>query len=262
MLRRLLPVLVVAVLLVGACGSGDKKSASELIDDEPSAAGESDDAATEKEYEDQFVFSLVADSDYAFNEEQARCAARKIIDEIGMQRLEEAGLNEEFLAGDSDAGTDLTDAEARAFVDALFDCGDMTQAFTADMTSDDEFFTPEAATCYADALVADDAFREMVADAVQDGGDVDLSGQNATRMTDLVMGCVDFGEMLVSGMEDGGAVFTPGERDCVRQGFNSNPDLRQVMADSMSAGGGGSIDAQLETVFRSVAISCGIPLNQ
>jgi hypothetical protein len=246
------------VLVAPACGGDDDAETSSAT------ATTVEVSADDKAYEDAFVFSLAA-SDFAFNEEQARCAARTTIDAIGIPRLEEAGVNAEFFTAASSPATALTDEEARTLVDALFDCGDVAQSFADDVASDDdELFTPESEACFTEALVDDASFREMLAGVFQEGGgsDFEMSGPLAASLTDIMMGCVDFGELLVAEIEQGGAAFTAGQRDCLVQGFNNNRDLRQVMVAAMTAGEGTPVnDDEMTKVFRAVAITCGIPLN-
>lgn len=87
------------------------------------------------------------DGSVAQTEEEARCWAGKIVDDVGEERLEELGVTAENVGEIEDI--DFTDDELDALVDGMFECIDVTAAFAAQFEED---FGAEGAQCVAENL--------------------------------------------------------------------------------------------------------------
>ena len=145
------------MLLVPACAGDDDDAASDTTAEETATTEEDGGAADDEgddngdvsddDYEEAFAKSLTdGDDGFGLTDDEAQCATEKVIDEIGAERLQDAGMTEEYLSSQSGDSTDLTDEEARTIVDALFDCGDMGEAFGRSIAGDvegDDDITPE-----------------------------------------------------------------------------------------------------------------------
>ena len=89
----------------------------------------------EQPYVDALVASFTSgeDEDFQLTEEQAECVAPSWIDTIGMERIEEAGVEPEDIGGDGGselADLGLSEAEGNELYDAFGACDvDIKQAF-------------------------------------------------------------------------------------------------------------------------------------
>lgn len=96
------------------------------------------------------------DDELAVADDEARCAAEQIVDEIGADRLAELGVTPET-AATTEFG-DFAEAELTAIVDALVGCVDV-RSLMADLFASD--FGDEGARCVAGEL-SDDHIRQAI----------------------------------------------------------------------------------------------------
>jgi hypothetical protein len=162
-MRTWLTLSAVAVF-AAACGGGD--------DDSDTARG--------KEYVDAIVASNEVDEP-RFEEDEARCAAERWVDLVGVRQFEEAGVEPEDIVSagernvDVAALLDLTDEQADGFVDATVDCVDLGAVLT-DTLAEQEALAgiPEAKLqCIGAEIEQSEAFhqalkQELLGDAAAD----------------------------------------------------------------------------------------------
>lgn len=157
---RYLAAAAAAALLLAACGSD---------------GGGGADTAVGQALADE----LMSDGDSPLaGEEEARCMAGDIVDNVGEDRLAELGVTAETVSAIEDI--DFTDEETDTVLDALFDCVDVQRVMAEEMASD---FGDEAAGCIAENL-DESLLREAM--AVGFGGDIDAEPSN-----DFLQGMLD-----------------------------------------------------------------------
>lgn len=217
-------------LVLGACGGGDGGGAQ--------ASEEYLDALTES-----IMSTDEGDEPLTADEDEARCAAERMAEEIGQERLEDAGMTIEAL-GESDPfadGTDLTEEESLQVVDAMFECVDVGAAMAGSFAADAEI-PPDAAGCLGDRFEESEEFRDFFALTLREGDDAAPSPDVAERFTDALFDCVDFGEIFAAGL---GAELTDDEIACLDDAIRDSDDFRELMAAEI-AGDGGSGDVPPE----------------
>lgn len=120
-------------------------------------SGESDETRLERDIS-AGLLEATAFAEYDLDEEEARCAAETVVDDVGTDPLREA-----LLEGDEADFGALDDAELTAFAEALEACiDDLTQvrvdavaALVLDNADDDFPVTEEEAACVAESVVDD-----------------------------------------------------------------------------------------------------------
>lgn len=143
-LRSLLSLFVVAGLLLSACGGDDGD------DVDPALVSA---LATE-----------LASDDAPFTPEIAECASEKIIQGIGVERIAELGVTADNVPDSSTL--DFTDGEIDTVVDALGDCGDLSDLM-AESLVEDGAIPADTAECFGNEISDDvmkDAFRITLRD--------------------------------------------------------------------------------------------------
>ncbi|MBM3674477.1 MAG: hypothetical protein FJW88_05895 [Actinobacteria bacterium] len=103
-MRSLVSSLIVGLFLLAACSSSDGS-----------------DAETQK-YVDAMMVS-VDTSDFPFTRTEARCLAEQMVDTVGVDTLEEAGITPEDIENDDSelSDLDLSRDEAAELADVIFD---------------------------------------------------------------------------------------------------------------------------------------------
>lgn len=162
-LTRISTIAAVAALTLAAaaCGSDDDGGGNAAGADTPIGEALAAQILEESDSEDGSV---------AQTEEEARCWAGKIVDDIGEERLEELGVTAENVGDIEDI--DFTDGEVDALVDGMFDCIDVAAAFASQF---EEEFGEEGAQCMAENLD-----QEFVRDMMK----VAVSGDESTEPPD------------------------------------------------------------------------------
>lgn len=212
--RHIVGVLCVAALVLGACGGDDDATDVGLpATEEPAASNESAD-------EDSIIADLAAQlqsdedlEEVEFSEDEARCAAEAVVDELGADRVADNVLTE-----DEDVDiTDLADDEIAAIAGAMAACVDGIDIQLAAAVSEGILDSSD------ETFPIDAAQAECVATAVVDALGVE-------RL--LVVGAGADGDDPFAG----GAV-TAAEGDAIADGFLGCVDIRQVFLDQFRAEG-------------------------
>lgn len=128
------------VLVAVACGGGDSG-----LDD------------TEQAMADAIAAQMLDDGDTT--EAEAQCVGEGVVDEMGMDRLIEVGLDRSAVeSGTGPDDVELSDEDIDSLLDPMLDCIDFAAVFTESMTSGDDAISEESADCIA-AGISDDTIR-------------------------------------------------------------------------------------------------------
>jgi hypothetical protein len=183
---RLLIVPLLAALAVGCSDSDDPES-----NDTSTPTGE---AAEEATGDEEIVAGLIAAHFVAsgadpnalqFGDEGAQCAAEGTVEELGVARLEELGVDP---AGDEITGNPLgglTDDESVAVFDVIDGCIDLESQVVRLFTA--EGLTDEQATCIAERYLDTDLLRR----SVLSDPDPELNAEIDETLTTAAASCVN-----------------------------------------------------------------------
>jgi len=212
-------------------------------------------AQASEEYLDALTEFMMTSGDFdqplTTDEDEARCAAERVTEEVGQERLEDAGMTIEALRkGDPFAdGTELTEAESRQVVDAVLECIDIGAMMAAMMAAGAASggWIPAAATdCVAERLDRSDDFRDSMARSLREGDDAvwstDMLESSYRAFFDATLRCVDFGEIFASGL---GVELTDEEIACLDDAIRESETLPELMAAGVASGGTGDVPPEV-----------------
>lgn len=171
-MKKMAAVLCAAVLTLSACGNGDDDKAKENIKT----------AVMEDEGTDLTGGTKPT-------EEQADCIADGMVDDVGVEKLQEYELLTEDLKINEDANpTDMEEGDADALAGVFVDCIDVEEMFAAQFGSAEEELPAEAQECVKEAI-DEDAMKDGLSASFQGKED-----EGFTKMQEEMMACV-MGEM-------------------------------------------------------------------
>jgi hypothetical protein len=162
-----------------------------------STAGTETFASTSEEDLAQAITDRNTDAlDSRFGEGSTPCIARGIVDEFGVEGLEELGVTEE--TPDLEGGRVFSAPEAaRQVVDITIDCVDLAAELVASLPEDASLLT-ESVECIVEQLESE-SFRNLFADLVSAGGEpADIVTQAAAQLplATLLITCLSPDELL------------------------------------------------------------------
>lgn len=177
---RMLALLCAVGLVAAACGEGDGDA--DLI------------AAVQA--------SMDADSDATFEgiEFDTECGAESLVNAVGGAERAESdyGITVESVESNAEFDVDLSQADAEAFVDSFWECGDMMAAMTAGIAEDGSV-SEEDAACITENLDVDIFKTSMVAEFMGAEGDAmaESAGEEAFGAIFAAMGAcnIDLGSL-------------------------------------------------------------------
>jgi hypothetical protein len=146
-------VAAAATLLLAGCGS---------------SSGSRDSQTTKgRAYVEAMVTGSGPVGNSGFTESQSRCIAAKVVDIIGVEEMEKAGVTPENIdEGDSLTGKYTpTDAEAEDLVDAVLGCVDFGVIF-AEQAATDISLPGDKLHCIGDAMAELKEFRTYMKQAI------------------------------------------------------------------------------------------------
>jgi hypothetical protein len=167
-MKKTAAVLCAAVLTLSACGSGEDDEAKENI------------KAAVLEEEGTGITGGTEPT-----EEQAECISDGMVDEVGVEKLQEYDLLNEDLEINDDANpTDMEEGDADALAGVFVDCIDVEEMFAAQFGSGEDELPAEAQECIKDAIDED---------AMKDGLSASFQGEEDegfATMQEEMMACV------------------------------------------------------------------------
>ena len=167
-MKKTAAALCAVVLTLSACGNGDDDKAKENIKA----------AVLEEE-----GGSLTGGTEPT--EEQADCIADGMVDDVGVEALQEYELLDEDLEiNDQAAPTDMAEDDAQALAGVFVDCIDVDEMFADQFNSGEQELTEEQQSCITDAI-DEDAMKDGLAASFQ--GETD---EGFTAMQEEMMSCV------------------------------------------------------------------------
>jgi hypothetical protein len=166
-MKKTAAVLCAALMTLSACGNGDDDKAREnikaaVLEDETDLTGGAKPT-----------------------EEQADCIANGMVDDVGVDTLQEYDLLNDNLEINDDADpTDMKAEDADALAGVFVDCIDVEEMFAAQFDSSEQELTDDQKSCITDAIDEE---------AMKDGLSASFQGEEDegfTAMQEEMMGCV------------------------------------------------------------------------
>jgi hypothetical protein len=194
-MARMLALLVGGAAMVLAAGCGD---------DDDDDAGGADVSEEAQPYVDAMVEGMATadeEGDLQLDSEQAECLAPRWVETIGVERLQEAGIEPDDFASDADpdlSAMDLSEDEGNELYDAFGACDiDLKSEFIASLAADQNL-SDEDAECLRDAF-SDDFLRRIMVTSLIEGDEALDQNEELT------------GELLSVFSECPGAIDTGGD---------------------------------------------------
>lgn len=198
---KFLAVIGVAALFLGACGNDTSKSGE-------GGSDKSDRKGEEQAYVEAMTASLMESGgdEETIPKESAECWSGDMVDGIGVDKLEEAGITPETVGGSGDEADfeKLSKDDRKVVADSFTKCIDLEQVFMNSLASSGEEIPQEMKECFEaiDWTVIEKSFSEMILT----GEDMDendpamapLLGCMLSGMGDLDMGDMDMDDMDTS----------------------------------------------------------------
>ncbi len=217
--RRTAAGVGVLVFALGACGGGDGVSEQEYVD----ALAEA------------MTSAAAGGQPLTTDASEARCAAERVVAEVGQRRLEDAGLTIDRLADPFASGTGLTAAEADAVVDAILECVAVGASFALQFTGEEALDAD--ADCLAGRFEESGAFRGFLARSLREGRDAAPTGELGEELSDIILDCVEFGAVFAQGL---GVDLTEAEIACLDDAIRRSETLRELLAEGLAGGATGT----------------------
>jgi hypothetical protein len=163
-MKKTVAVLSILMLTLTACGGG----------------------ADEQEAKDNLRTSFSEDDSLAgADEEQAGCVADGMVDELGVEKLQEYNILDDDLQVNEDPGdVEMSEEDADQAAEIVIDCVDTAEMFTSQMEDSEEGLTDEQKDCI-EAAIDDDAMKEMLS--------AEFQGKESNAMDDMtgeIMACL------------------------------------------------------------------------
>ena len=167
-MRATVAVVTAALLTLSACGGGGDES-------------EAKDNLAESFAKEEGGALTGAD----LTEDEAGCLSDGLVDEVGVEKLQEYGILEDDLAVVEDADDVKFEAgDAAAFAGVVTDCVDVSQLITDQMAEQD--LTAEQEECVSEAL-DEDAVRDLLSATFQ-GQEPEMDGAIGDAMACVMEG--------------------------------------------------------------------------
>jgi hypothetical protein len=225
-MRRILTCVAVVALVLTACGDDD--------------GGGGDDAAAQP-YVDAVSRSLKGDEEFPVPDDTADCIGAAVVDAVGVERLEEAGITpRDFEEAEDfdDLGIELTDDDVDRLGSSLADC-DLADAITQGFATELPGLTDSDLECISEGI-DDDALGDAMAQGILGGDDVepeDVVGPVLDGLKD----CPDaVTALLVESIEErSGEELSEEGRACIQ---DQVADDTAAVVDMLLAGDAGASD--------------------
>jgi len=191
-MKKVAAAVCAAMFVLTGCGGGDDEGGggggeASQEDSQTSEAKENIKSSLKEQGTDAF-------GGVSLSDEQAGCMADGVVDEVGVEKLQEYKLVDadlQWTGGEGEAAK-LSADDADSVAGVVTDCIDFQKVFEDQINSESETqLTQEQADCLGDALT-DDVVRDALSAQLQ--GE---SSDPTEELTGALMGCVmgDMGEM-------------------------------------------------------------------
>jgi hypothetical protein len=224
LVARLLAALLVAALLLAACGGDDSGDQSAHVSE----------AEYMKAMATAFNRRTTGSNPIANSKDEANCTAGRIVDNVGQEHLEKAGITAKVLKSDS-FGTngfpELSSKDASKVVDAIFQCIDVGQSLGKQLVAGGP--TPTQAQCLDEKLKALPAFHSFYESILQHGNQTTMGESAAGDVVDTLFKCIGQGEFFQSSVA-GTITLTPAQVECLNQSLASSSDYRDALVASFT----------------------------
>lgn len=223
--KSLMGIVAVALLLV----VGVVVFVATRSDDGATGASGTDEG---RAYVDAMVDGTSADS--GFSADEARCMATAVVDQVGVDALQAAGITPESVraAGDIDVTGLLTEAEASTLAAQVAPCIDWATMVAGELDGDD-VITADQARCIGDKIGESDLIREVFAQGFM-GSTAGASQESARALGEDVVACIDFGQLIATAMADAGVPLSDAQTACIGAGMNSSVFVREMFAQQFT----------------------------
>lgn len=154
-------------------------------------------------------------ADYEITEEEATCVAERTVEDIGVDRLQEVGLDDDSDEADLTA---LEDTEIAMLGDAMDQCVADSREVLVDAVAEGILEEPDPnfpvteseATCVAEGVIDELGLSRLIVIGVQterQGGDqfAALEAGEVQAFTDAFVSCIDVRTILLDNIATGGA---------------------------------------------------------
>jgi hypothetical protein len=163
-MKRLVALVAALALLATACGGDDGGDRGEAI------------ATLQRQITESQVDASPTSPE--FTEAETRCMAEGMVDEFGISRVLDADDEgfEAFMAA-------ATAEERRNVVDLTLECVDLTEQLTAPLVA--EGLSEDSAACIGDAVIENEAFRDVLAAGLASGS-FDPTAENEAELMEAL----------------------------------------------------------------------------
>ncbi len=211
MSKLLSAAVLVAMVALGGCGN-DTTSKSEKTENQSDNSGDTDsgdnDAAEsasvelsgdEKAFAADLAAGLAEGENEGFPNDQAECWSSRLVDDFGVDRLEEVGITAESMSSTDgpDPLTDLTDDEKASFTAGFVDCIDLVEVMIAAAEADGTGDTSAMKACLEGSV--SEKTEEAFAQVLIEGDEVAENDSKLQAAMAPIMGCAFMG--LGEGMD-------------------------------------------------------------
>jgi hypothetical protein len=150
--------------------------------------------------------------DLPVSEGEAQCVGEGVVNVLGVEPFQEAGITPEDIRENPDRDldeliTDPTPEQAEGFVDVIFECVDMgalfAAGFQASAAEDDVRIPQEKVECIGENFERNDRLRELFAASLLEGTDPDFDEGGAELLGEILGDCLSVADLLEIGMQVG-----------------------------------------------------------
>ena len=204
MSKLLSAAVLVAMVALGGCGN-DTTSKSEKTDDQSdnsgdTGSGENDPESAsaelsgdEKAFAADLAEGLAEGENEGFPSDQAECWSSRLVDDFGVDRLEELGITAESMSSTDgpDPLTDLTDDEKASFTAGFVDCIDLVEVMIASAEADGTADTSAMKACLEGSV--NEKTEEAFAQVLIEGDEAAENDSKLQAAMAPIMGCAFMG---------------------------------------------------------------------
>jgi hypothetical protein len=219
--RAIAAIVAAFALLVLAACSGDDSSGSS------STSAAKDDKLSTAEYTKLFASNISGKNNpFGATPAEAQCVAKAAVAKVGADRLQEAGLTQDWFDTDTKPATDLTGAEANAIVAAFYGCYNVTERYMEGRAG--QPLTPQQQACVA----PNTTLREFLPVVLREGAGASLDTQEAQSLVDTLLKCVPAGVVFRNSVK-GTLTVTDAQVTCLNTELLSTNDFRNGLVQAL-----------------------------